>query len=296
MEFEKYMHLERYGNAEVEDIEVGVVYAFPKLDGTNGQLWWDEDNGLMAGSRNRTLYLDNDNAGFYAYALSQEKFTRFFKYAPTTRLIGEWLVPHSLKTYRDDAWRKFYVFDVQTADGHYLPYEHYKPWLDMCGIDYLAPLAILKNPSYDQIQHTLNKNVFLIKDGEGIGEGIVLKNYNFVNKFGRVCWAKVISNAFKEVHHKEMGAPIINGDLIEEKVVDKYVTSHLVEKVYAKIEVENGGWTSKYIPQLLNTVWYDLIREEMWDILKHFNNPRIDFKLLKSLTIAKIKELKTEVF
>ena len=293
MQFEKYMHLERYGNAEVEDIEVGVVYAFPKLDGTNGQLWWDEEKGLMAGSRNRTLSLGNDNAGFYAYALSQVKF---FNWYHKLRLIGEWLVPHSLKTYRDDAWHKFYVFDVQDENGNYLPYDTYKPLLDNFGIDYLAPLAILKNPSYDQIQHTLNKNVFLIKDGEGIGEGIVLKNYNYVNKFGRVCWAKVISNAFKETHHKEMGAPIINGDLVEEKIVDKYVTTHLVEKVYAKIEVEKGGWTSKLIPQLLNVVWYDLIREEMWDIVKDFNNPRIDFKLLKSLTIAKIKELKQEVF
>ena len=174
MQFEKYMHLEHYGNAEVEDIEVGVVYAFPKLDGTNGQLWWDKDKGLMAGSRNRTLSIGNDNAGFYAYALSQVKFTQFFNWHHKLRLIGEWLVPHSLKTYRDDAWHKFYVFDVQDENGNYLPYDTYKPILDNFGIDYLAPLAILKNPSYDQIQHTLNKNVFLIKDGEGIGEGIAL--------------------------------------------------------------------------------------------------------------------------
>ena len=30
------MHLERYGNEEVEGIEQGTTYVFPQLDGTNG--------------------------------------------------------------------------------------------------------------------------------------------------------------------------------------------------------------------------------------------------------------------
>ena len=32
--FLKYMHLERYGNEEVDGIEQGTTYVFPKLDGT----------------------------------------------------------------------------------------------------------------------------------------------------------------------------------------------------------------------------------------------------------------------
>jgi hypothetical protein len=182
MDFQKYMHLERFGNDEVEGIDAGIVYAFPKLDGTNGQLW-QGPSGLCAGSRNRVLSLGSDNAGFLAHALADKRYTDFFGAFPDLRLIGEWLVPHSLKTYRDDAWRKFYIFDVQTKDGDYIRYEIYKEMLDQFDLDYLAPLAILKNPSYEQIQKTLEKNVFLLKDGEGIGEGIVLKNYSFVNRF-----------------------------------------------------------------------------------------------------------------
>lgn len=295
MSFVKYIHLERYGNDEVEGIDTGVVYAFPKLDGTNGQLWW-EGGKLMAGSRNRVLELGSDNAGFYAHALSDQRYTDFFQNYPNCRLFGEWLVPHSLKTYRDDAWRVFYVFDVMDNLGEFLPYDHYKPMLDCFGLDYLAPLAILKNPSYEQIQYTLNKNVFLIKDGMGIGEGIVLKNYGFENRFGRVCWAKVITNAFKEVHHKEMGAPIINGDLVEEKIVQEYVSEHLVDKVVSKITNEYGGWSSKHIGQLLGVVWYDLITEESWNFLKKHNQPKVDFKLLQRLTIQRVKEIKKDLF
>ena len=68
MSFIKYQHLERYGNTEVEGIEVGTCYVFPKLDGTNASVWVDDSkpfgHTLCCGSRNRELELDNDNAGF----------------------------------------------------------------------------------------------------------------------------------------------------------------------------------------------------------------------------------------
>ena len=62
MEFKKYQHVERFGAIETNGIEYGMCYVFPKIDGTNSQLWMD--GGLHAGSRNRELSLDNDNAGF----------------------------------------------------------------------------------------------------------------------------------------------------------------------------------------------------------------------------------------
>jgi hypothetical protein len=36
MEFRKYQHIERFGTTEVKNIELGKVYVFPKIDGTNG--------------------------------------------------------------------------------------------------------------------------------------------------------------------------------------------------------------------------------------------------------------------
>lgn len=63
MEFTKYQHVERLGTTETNGIEMGMCYIFPKIDGTNSQLWFE--NGLQAGSRNRHLEVENDNAGFY---------------------------------------------------------------------------------------------------------------------------------------------------------------------------------------------------------------------------------------
>jgi hypothetical protein len=295
MSFLKYQHLERYGNTEVEGIEVGTCYVFPKLDGTNGSVWWD-DGALRCGSRNRELTLDNDNAGFLNAMVVDKAITSFFDHTKNLILYGEWLVPHTLKTYQDDAWRKFYIFDVFDLNKQrLLSYDEYV-WLNGVGLNVIAPIAIIKNGSIDHFTECLSKAHYLVKDGEGSGEGVVIKNYDYHNKFGRQTWAKIVTNEFKAKHHIAMGAPVVGCEIVEEKIAAKYVTQALVDKVEAKIVNEMGGWSSKYIPRLLNTVWYDVVTEETWNFVKEFKNPKVDFKVLSHYVTAKIKELKKELF
>ena len=299
MEFRKYQHIERYGVTEVDNIEIGTCYVFPKIDGTNSSVWVAENGDIRAGSRTRELTIEADNAGFFNAISQDAKVLAYLQKHPNHRLFGEWLVPHSLRTYRDDAWRRFYVFDVcLDADNEveYIPYDMYKPWLDEFGIDYLAPIAIVKNGNYENFIRCLEQNVFLVKDGAGIGEGIVIKNYDFYNKFGRQTWAKIVTSEFKEKHHKEMGAPIFENKVIEQGIVDKYVSSALVDKEYSKITVECDGWTSRLIPRLLSQVYYALVAEETWNFVKEFKNPKVDFKMLNAIAIGKIKTIKPELF
>lgn len=305
--FKKYQHVERFGNSEVENIHLGECYVFPKIDGTNGSIWF-EDGKVQAGSRRRHLTLESDNAGFYEWVLEQENLKEFFKAYPDVRLFGEWLVPHSLKTYREDSWRKFYVFDFvvdreeselthsQDEKFDYIQYGTYQPILDSYGIDYIPPIATINNGSYEQFINQLKHNVFLIEDGKGVGEGIVIKNYNYRNKYGRQTWAKIVTSEFKEKHAKEMGGHALEGKkMVEEDIVSKYVTKALVDKEFAKIKNESG-WNSKDIPRLFSTVFYCLVSEESWNFVKEFKKPKIDFNTLNYLTISKVKELKPELF
>jgi len=302
MKFHKYMHIERFGTDEVEGIELGKVYVFPKLDGTNASVWMSDLNFLSAGSRRRHLSnLDNDNHGFLRdYVTGNAKLLSFFDKFPQYRLFGEWLVPHSLKTYQKDTWRKFYVFDV-TIDKEegleYIPYDNYQLLLEQYGIDYIPCISIIKNGNYEQFINHLTQNVFLIKDGEGEGEGIVLKNYDYYNKYGRQTWAKLVTNEFKEKHSKEMGPSVKDGTkMIEEDIVEYYCTSSLIDKTYAKIISEVGSWNSKYIPRLLDTVFHELITEESWNIIKKFKRPTINYRTLSVLVINRIKEVKKDLF
>ena len=306
MEFKKYQHVERFGTMEVEGIEIGTCHIFPKIDGTNGSVWPSSEGHVQCGSRNRLLSEDADNAGFWQKVCDSLAFEDFFFAHPDLRLFGEWLVPHSLKTYREEAWRVFYVFDVvrdlaeELPSGEkfkYLTYEEYQPLLESCGIDYIPCLTTIKNGNYDMFIRQLDSNNYLIKDGEGKGEGIVIKNYDYKNKYGRTTWAKIITSEFSEKHKKEMG-PCVKSPRIaaEDHIVDKYCTEALIRKTHAKIITECDGWSSKFIPRLLQTVYHDLVCEECWNFVKEYKNPIVNFNRLSQMITVKIKEVMPNIF
>lgn len=301
------MHIERLNTTETQNIELGECYIFPKIDGTNASVWL-HDGKIQAGSRTRHLSAESDNAGFYAWVIDQPNLLAYLLENPTHRLFGEWLVPHSLKTYRSEAWRKFYVFDVaidKESDEilhesdttlKYIHYEEYKPLMEKHGIDYIPPVCKLTNGSYEQLVNQLMKNVFLIEDGKGYGEGIVIKRYDFRNKYNRPTWAKIVTSEFKEKHSKEMGPPDMKGEkMVEHEIAKEFVTKALVDKEHAKIEVETG-WTSKMIPRLLNTVYYCIVKEEAWEFVKKHKSPVIDFKRLQHFVFNEVKAKKPELF
>jgi len=296
-EFKKYQHVEKHDTIETRGIEIGMCYVFPKIDGTNGSIWMSNGE-ICAGSRNRELEIESDNAGFYQWVLKQENIIKLFNDNPDYILYGEWLVPHTIKTYRDESWRKFYIFDIMYND-EYLDYETYIKLLEKYNLEYIPAICKVKNPTTEKLIELLDKNIYLIKDGMGTGEGIVIKNYDYKNCFGRVTWSKIVKNEFKENHSKNgmFGiAEIKCKSGIEEKIVEKFITNTLIEKEYSKIILESGGWSPKFIPKLLGVVFYCLVKEESWSILKEFNNPIIDFKKLNATTTKKIKELKPDLF
>ena len=296
MEFEKYQHIEKLYTDEVEGILDGLCYIYPKIDGTNSQVWLDGDE-LHFGSRNRELSLDNDNAGFMSAMAPNLSLLFFLRKLPEgSHVYGEWLVPHSLKTYRDDVWRKFYIFDVMTPAGYLTP-EDYIELADECCLDVIRPTHTINNPDVDRLLKIMEANTYLIKDGEGFGEGLVIKNYEFVNRYGRTTWAKLVTNNFKEKHVKEMGAnSSIGKTVMEEEYVDKYLTDELIEKVYENIRVAEDGWKSRCIPRLIQTVYHDFVTEVIWQVIKDYKNPRIDFKLIFKYCTLKTKQVKEELF
>lgn len=297
VDFIKYMHLERFLTSAVEGIEDGKVQVFPKLDGTNASLWVDENRTLRGGSRNRLLSVESDNAGFYNAMLTSPKHYELAAAHPKYVFYGEWLVPHTLKTYREDAWRKFYIFDVFNREtGLFIPYDGYKPILEKYEVDYVPCIRIIKNGTPEMFTRILQENTFLVEDGKGFGEGIVLKDYDYKNQWGNTVFAKIVSNDFKAQNYTAMGAPVIGEDSVEEKIVEEFVTSHFVFKVRDKIINDKGSWTNDCIPRLMSTVWYDLLSEESYNFVKKYKNPKINFGFLNRLTLAKTKQLLPEIF
>lgn len=286
MKFEKYQHVERFGTDPTDGILDGMVYVFPKIDGTNTSVYLNDAGEVEVASRNRVLNIHDDNQGVCNYVLSQPKFKAYLERHPNHRLFGEWLVPHTVRGYRDDAWRKLYIFDVMDGDI-YLPPVRYFPKLLFHDIDYVPVIDIVESSKPEDFNKYLEENTFLMQDGQ-LGEGIVIKRYDFVNRFGRTVWAKLVRPVVKVA-----SSPLLS-DAVEPQIIEKFLTPELVEKEFSKLA--SDGWNSKLIPKLLGVVWHAFITEETFNFLRKFHNPKVDFGLLNRLAVEKIKTVKSELF
>ena len=320
-QFRKYDHLERSNHPEVRGITEGLVFVFPKLDGTNASMWRDAAGAIQAGSRNRTLTLDADNHGFCEWAHGDDPRASAIRGVlaanPNWHIYGEWLVPHSLKTYREDAWRRLYVFDVYDHDrGRYLAFEEYREILEDAGVDVIWPLCTVENPSDSQLQEASDRNTYLVQDGQGLGEGIVLKNYQWANQHGRQPWAKMVRAEFKERNSRSFGVAHVKGEKqVEQEIVNEFATEAWIRKEFHRVvvlvatdlgeplDVADGTYETfvasnrgKIIPRTLGTLFNVFVTENAWHMVKKFKNPTIDFGKLNRLLTIRIKQVLTEVF
>lgn len=303
MEFKRYTHVENCGRDEVEGIEVGTTYIFPKLDGANASIWWDPTQEILrCGSRSKELHNPTDLQGFWTWVHAKENWPPlidFFKVYPYYRLYGEWLVPHTLKTYQEDAWRKFYIFDVYyDQEDRYMGYEDYKELLEEFELEYVPCLKEIKNGDHESfVKIVTQDNTFLIKDGEGVGEGIVIKNYEYRNKYGRQCFAKLKTNDFLAKHSRTMGHPVTEKHPMAEKLVEELLSVDTIRKVLINMtHGETDQFESRDIPRLLETIFHDFVIEETYEACKRYKLPTIDFKMLKKFVNIKIKATIPEAF
>lgn len=297
MNYKSYQHIEKLGTSETDGILKGEVHLSYKIDGSNGCIFLKDDKTLGFGSRKRILSLENDNMGFMASFVTNEalynKFLKVLLEHPSYIIYGEWLVPVTIKRYDSCAWRNFYIFDVLDMDSNkYLSFKTYKKIFDDLDILYIPEIAVLNDPSEDDIKAYLDKTCdFLITSG--LGEGIVIKNYDYKNKFGRRTWAKILTEDFKknkkEFRDKKHIAKVV-GD-IEFQIINTFLTSDHVSKEKHKIEESYEGWSSKNIQELLNRVFDEFLRDNLQIILKKYKNPTIDFKKLKQCSNDFVKEI-----
>lgn len=284
MNWKKYQHIERLATSSVDGILNGWVHIFPKLDGANASVTL-EDGALRCYSRNGLLDPVHNLRGFFQHIHENgDKYLRYLTAHPSHILYGEWLVPHTIKAYQDDAWQKFYVFDIFDQDtGRYIPYEQYCDILQEIGITYIPLLYRLYNPTEEKVMKDIHDDVVTWLCDKGKGEGIVIKNYDYINKFGRVTWAKVVRQT-----PKRHSVHALEDHRIEHKFAET-LTQELCDKEYHKILDERNSFESKDIFYLLETIYYTMITEELYDFIKKNKQPKIDFGILKRLITTKAK-------
>ena len=301
MEYKSYQHIEKLGREECEGVLNGTVSVQTKIDGTNAVVFLGDDNRVHAGSRRKELTREQDNHGFFQMIEQDEKIQAYLLKHPNHYLYGEYLVPHTIKTYETDAWNHFYIFDVfefEGSEGRYLPYDEYVPMLEEFGLAYIPEIARLENPTIEDVANCIKESHYLMPEG-CTPEGVIAKNYNYRNKWGHVVWGKIVSEEFfnKKQKLRTKNHDVKSGQF-EEQIANQYITDPVIYKEYAKIKNDYPDATrQEMIGRVLNAVYESFLEEDLLTVVRKNKNCTISFVAMKAESNKRVKEvLKDELF
>jgi hypothetical protein len=297
VEFRKYTHVRRID--ECPGLLDDVVTVSPKLDGSNGCVWYDKgQDRVCVGSRKRVLGTgeQEDNAGCARFVLESDDpeavaLRLFAEENPGLIVYFEWLVKHNIGSYSKDAWKHCWVFDVYdtVADRYCAQDDVLQKFRGTPVEPYVVPvLATLDNPTVDNIAEVAKHNKFLLEDSPDVGEGVVVRRRSgdFKDEFGEHVIGKLVLDEFKDKKRRKkvQAAP----DDVEALVCDMYVTDYELSKTVAKTR-EAMGCTegpvpvrdNRFVSRYMATVWHDLLADETVNFVKKLKNPTVDFAKLK---------------
>lgn len=307
-----YQHVEKIGNSEVQGILQGKVWIQEKLDGANLSVAWDqESDDFIICSRNNVVYHTGEchNKGFQKaidYIKSEFGFKQLFAECPDLILRCEYLTKHKVPV-KKEFNGKVVIYDVEITPNDlrndtdydiYLTYdEAFKAsgdevdemsytWYRQTFPELLWLTAITAiNPTVEELQEWSKGH----SDYFEYREGIVIKNYDFTNKYGRTKWGKVISPVFDAKKSLKARSKLEVGEL-EQMFVDKFITPGYVEKEIHKIRDAKGDVSTKDMGQIIGRVPYELFQDEMWRFLGKANAGEFNFRVWRAATIDKVRK------
>lgn len=289
----KFPKIRRFGSDEVEGILQGTVYVQEKVDGANCSFYINEEGTLSIASRNRELQrgdkclIGNDFRGLMAYTKFHKEIEAMCRKYPEGIFYGEWCVYHTLK-YHEGVTEQVWFYDIySTADHKFCDNKIACKIFEEEGVKFIPIIATLENPKIEDLDQFMHVNQFQAHPDQ---EGIVIKNPEFVNRYGRTQWAKRLNEAFHEKKVEVWGEDAHKLDT-EEKICYNYVTLGRIKKILNKIEDEGKSIAVERTGELLGRVYNDIVTEEIWDILKKYKNPTIDFKKLNNLIVNETKRI-----
>jgi len=298
--FKRYPKVHRLGKEETDGILSGDVHVEEKIDGANAQIWI-EDGKIAIGSRNNTLCSDVMNPvegnnyfnGFLEYVAGHEGIKALLTERPRLRLYGEWLVKHTIH-YTETNFKHFYLFDISLITDKdkedCMPKYDVRDYAKHYGIRTPNYHGMITNPTEEQLMEFVGKSTIGVE-----GEGIVLKNEEFIDKFGDNTYAKIVTQNFKENNGITFGGNNKHSDTYHEMwVVNKFMTLARVQKIMQKLQpLEEKKLDLEHIPRIINTAYHDMLTEEIWAIAKKV--PALDFKRLCNLSHKKAIQIYKDI-
>jgi hypothetical protein len=182
-------------------------------------------------------------------------------------LFGEWTNKH--KVHYPEHEKQFFLYDVyNTKTGRYLPFEY----VDLCAFVFeLNLVPVFYQGEYQSFEHLksfVGKTALGGRLGdEETGEGIVVKNVDFIDRYGRQMFVKLVTEKFAEIQKQKLPKDPKIEQTQEQVFVAQVVTEARVEK-----------FLYKFVDEGILDEHFGI--EDMGIILKNMN-PRIKEDILK---------------
>lgn len=278
--YKKYDKILNKGFQLSDFVETGIEVT-EKLDGSNASFTYDADaKKVRVFSRNQELTENNNLNGFYQYV---QEFVKDFNDLQIATLsdytiFGEWLTKHTV-TYKDEAYNKFYAFDVfNKKSGYYVSHRlrlevfstlQLKTPEEFMTFELAELLMLNKEDVLNAIKDSVGESSLTLTPDTG--EGVVIKSLGVRDPDNDPSY-KLVTDRFRETkglkQQKPTGLQVHLVDYaITEARMKKIIFKKLDEQVLTEedLSLQNFG---KVMGSVAKEFQDDIIEEEMDEIIK----------------------------
>ena len=302
MEQKKYTDVTRLGHKSTAGVlnKGDNIVIQEKLDGANAA--FSIENGeLYTFSRNTKLSPENTLGGFYNFVL--DTFDKWKDFLDEDHIyFGEWLNPHKVKY--EGYEKQFFLFDIYSkSEGRYLDFKFVEREAERLDLNLIPVFYEGVYESFEQLEQYIGKTKLNGKLGDKeLGEGIVVKNVDYRDRFGNQLFVKLVVDEFREVQkQKKAKNPTEFMNTKEYILAESVATKARVEKIIYKLRDENiiGDEIEKkdfglIFKECNIRTWEDVLKEESESITSDMDSEKLH-KFVSNLATKQAKNYLMEI-
>jgi hypothetical protein len=267
VEQKKYQDITRLGHKTTIGVlnEGDHIVIQEKIDGANASFCRGEFGEILAFSRNHQLSEENNLGGFYQFI--QSKLLELEAINDHCIFFGEWTNPHKVKY--PEHQKQFFLYDIfDTRTGEYLPFEQVEDASNFLDLNLVPVFYKGEYKGFDHLMSFVGRTDLGGMLGDiPQGEGIVVKNIDYKDRFGNQKFVKLVTDKFAEVQKQKAPKDPQVEQTQESVFVGQTVTDARVEK-----------FLHKFVDEGILDEHFGI--EDMGTILRNMN-PRITEDILK---------------
>ena len=270
MEQKKYHKIIRYGHKSTQDVlnKGDYIIIQEKIDGANAS--FAVINGeLKCWSRNRELNESNTLEGFYEWVQQNVQVQKLLE---GVVYFGEWTAQH--KVSYEGYMKQFFLYDIYNLHlEEYVSFSMVRDEAKRLGLQLIPVFFEGEFESFEQLMSYVGRTDLGGKlKGKPTGEGIVVKNVNYRDEFGKQVFVKLVIDGFREIQRQKQTKDPKKAFSEAESKVRECVTLPRVEKQVFKL-IDNGLLDREYgiedmgflLKHTSPMVAEDILKEEMQD-------------------------------